>query len=445
MKIMLLNPPSKFKISRESRWPEFTKSGTLYYPFWLAYATSVLMESKHKSFLLDAIAKDYNFSETLTEIKRFDPDLLVIETTTPTFYNDIEFIKEIREICYAKIILVGAHVIALPDRSLRESGADFVVKGEFDYAILDLANGLEKGTVKNVLGICYRRGKETIHTKPRPLIKDLDGVPFVSKAYKEFLNIRDYRYALARYPMIQIWTSRGCPARCIFCVYSQVYTKHVFRSRSAENVVDEIEWIKENLPQIKEIFFEDDTFSIDQKRTIEICDEILKRKLNIIWSCNVRADLDYETLRKMKSAGCRILIVGYESGSQEILNNIKKGITLEQAEKFTKDAKSVGLKTFGCFMIGLPGETKKTIEETFRFAKKLNCDMVFFQQAVPFPGTEFYAWAKAKGYLITEDYRKWLDKSKQFLYTLARNLHPYEIQRILKAGIDYLSYLMRKE
>lgn len=251
----------------------------------------------------------------------------------------------------------------------------------------------------------------------------------------------------------------------------------MFRARSAKNVVDEIEWIKNNLPEIKEIFFEDDTLTIDRQRILDICKEIKRRGLKIVWSCNVRANLDYELMKEMKDAGCRILIVGYESGNQEILNNIKKGIVLEQAEKFTRDAQKAGLKIFGCFMIGLPGDTKETIEQTFQFAKKLSPDMVFFQQAVPFPGTEFYNWVKENGYLLTEDYSKWLDENgrldflvsypnlsnkeiaelreklmirfyftpKHILLTIRKNLHPYEFFRVARYAKDYVFYLIQRK
>jgi radical SAM superfamily enzyme YgiQ (UPF0313 family) len=250
-----------------------------------------------------------------------------------------------------------------------------------------------------------------------------------------------------------------------------------YRTRSAENFVDELEWITQNLPEIREVFFEDDTFSVNKKRVVEICDLIKERKLDIVWSANARADIPYEVLKKMKSAGCRMLIVGYEAGSQRILNNIKKGITLRQAEKFAEDARKAGIRIFGCFMIGLPGDTRETIEETFRYAKRLHPDMIQIEQAVPFPGTEFYEWCREKGYLITEDYEKWLDEHGQLsaivsypglsdeeikmlrdrltlrfylspgyiLYTLRHNLEPSEFRRLAKASYDYLSYLVKKK
>jgi radical SAM superfamily enzyme YgiQ (UPF0313 family) len=185
----------------------------------------------------------------------------------------------------------------------------------------------------------------------------------------------------------------------------------LFRARSPENFVEELAWISENMPEIKEIFIEDDTFTVDKERVLKICDLIKEKDLDLVWSANIRADVPYDVLKKMKEAGCRMVIIGYESGNQKILDNIKKGMTLKRAEQFTADAKKAGLKIFGCFMVGLPGDTRETVKETFKFAKKLNPDMAFFQQAVPFPGTEFYNWAKENGYLKAKDWSEWLDKN----------------------------------
>ena len=478
MKILLLNPPHKLKISRDSRWPEQTKSGTLYFPFWLAYAAGVLLENDHEVLLIDAIAKESDFNGTIKEVKKFNPSLLVMETTTPTIHSDIKFLNRLkRKLPKIKTVLVGTHVSALPEETLKLSKSiDFIARREYDYTILDLANTLEKnGGITEIIGISYRKGKRIFHNKDREFIQNLDELPFVSKIYKKFLNIKDYRYSLAQHPMIQIWSSRGCPNRCTFCQIPQVFMNRIFRARSPENFVEELEWIKNNLPEIKEVFIEDDTFTIDKKRVEKICKLIKEKKLKLTWSTNVRADLPYNLMKKMKDAGCRMLIVGYESGSQKILNNIKKGITLEMAEKFTEDAKKAGLKIFGCFMIGLPGDTKKTVEETFEFAKKLNPDMAFFQHAVPFPGTELYNWVKENGYLVAKDWDDWLDKNGQLDCIISypwltneeirklrdkfsikfylspkhlweefiHNLSLSEQVRLFKARIDYLKYLIR--
>ncbi|OGI15855.1 hypothetical protein A3K63_00640 [Candidatus Micrarchaeota archaeon RBG_16_49_10] len=416
MRVLLINPPSKFNISKDSRWPEHTKSGTLYYPFWLAYTAGVLLEAKKEVMLIDSIAKRDTFESALEKVKRFSPNLLVATTTTGTLYADIKFLESVKkELKKCKTVLAGSHVTALPEETLKISNSiDFITRGEFEYTVFELSEALEgQKNFESIKGLSYRKGGKIINNPGREPITCLDKIPFVSKVYKKFLNPQDYRYALALHPMTQIWTSRGCPNMCNFCVYPHQFTLKDFRVRSPKNVVDEVEWISKNLPEIKEFFFEDDTFTIDQERVHRICEEIQRRRLKVTWSCNVRVSTSYETLRRMKEAGCRIVIVGYESGDQNVLNTIKKGTTLKQAEEFTRNAKKVGLKIFGCFMIGLQGDDKVSVEKTFNFAKKINPDMVFFQQAVPFPGTAFYNWVKEMGYLNAKDWDEWIDDNGQ--------------------------------
>lgn len=474
-RIVFLNSPHKFKFSRASRWSEHTKSGTLYYPIWLSYACGYAINEKHNALLIDAIAKDLSFNETIRKILEFSPELLVVDTTTPSIYNDSNFVRELKKQKNIKTVFVGTHPSALPKETLKLfRQIDFVAIGEYDETISDLANNLDKP--EKVRGIAYRKGKKIIINKLRPQIENLDKLPFVSKIYKRFLDVKDYRYALARYPMIQIMSSRGCPNFCTFCCWPQTFMGRKYRIRSPKNVVSELEYIKEELPMIKEVFIEDDTFSINRNRVFEICKLIKAKKLKIIWSVNVRADVDYALLKAMKEAGCRLLVVGYESGNQEILNNIKKGITLKQAEEFTKNAKTLGFKIFGCFMLGLPGETEETMKNTLYFAKKLDPDMAFFQQAVPFPGTEFYKWVSDNKFLITEDYNKWLDKNgqldflinypglsnkdiektrdlmtigfyasfKHIAFTVVHNFNPLETLRLIKGASNYFKFLIKR-
>ena len=481
MKVLFLNTPFKFKISRDSRWPEYTKSGTLYYPYWLSYAAGTMMKfTDNDVLLLDAIGKSLSFQRTIKKIKDYSPGLIVMNTNTPTINTDIKFSEEVKkELPNTKIVFVGTHVSALPHETIRKSSSiDFIARGEYDFTIIDITEYLKgKKKLRNIDGITFKtKSNDIVSTKPRKLIENLDILPFVSKIYKKFLDIRDYRYALARYPMIQIWSARGCPNRCVFCQYPQVFSSHMFRPRSPENFVDELEWIVNNLKGVKEIFVEDDTMSIDKKRMIKIAQLIKKRKLDITWSFNGRADISLDVLKEIKKAGCRMIIVGYESGNQEVLNRIKKGITIKQAKRFTLNAKKVGIKIFGCFMIGLPGDTKETILETLRYAKELNPDMAFFQQAVPFPGTEMFEWAKMNGFLITEDWSKWLDENgrlnfllsyphltwkdikemrekvtinfylnpKWIAQTFLHNLHPDEIIRNLVSGLNYFKFLVKE-
>ncbi len=476
MKVLFLNLPYKFEISRSSRWPEKTKSATLYYPYWLCYAAGVCMKQGYEVDLVDCITKKYTTKQTVEYVKMSKPDYIMTEVTTPTCMEDYEVLESVKRLCpLVQIIVGGTHVTAVPEESMRRCKAiDVIARQEYDFTVGEIIEAA--GDYTEVLGITYRKDDEVISNPDRPWKEDLDEIPFVSQVYEKFLNVNDYFYAFATKPMIQILSSRGCPFRCMFCNYPETLSGRHFRTRSVKNFVDELEYIHTKMTFIREIFIEDDTFTVDKNRVIEICDEIIIRGLKIKWSCNTRVDLPLEVMKKMKEAGCVLFVVGYESGNQGVLDSINKGIRLENSIKFAENTKKLGMKVFGCFMIGLIGDTKETIEETFRFAKKVYPDMVFFQQAVPFPGTGFYKWAKEKGYLVTEDYSKWLNSDGyldclvnypyanpkeiekirdnlmsryyfSFTYivrTFLMNLSWAEFKRVTKAGFTYVSFRIKK-
>lgn len=472
--ILFLNLPYEFNISRASRWPEKTKSGTLYYPYWLAYCVGVCEDKGLSCKLVDCITKGFTIEDTLAEIHSVNPSYIMCELTTPTVsydYNTLTAIK--KEFPDIKIIVGGTHATILPEQVLRECEAiDFIVRQEYDFTVPELVQSDDLGSVR---GISYRRDGEIVHNIDCELT-DLDKLPFVSKVYQKYLDVNDYAYAFAQKPMIQIVASRGCPNQCNFCSYPSTMGGRNYRIRDINDLADEFEYILTEMPEIKEIFIEDDTFTVNQKRTVEFCDELLRRGLNAVWSCNTRVDLTYETMAKMKEAGCRLLVCGYESGNQKVLDETKKGITLEQSRNFAKYAHDLDIKVFGCFMIGLKGDSLETIQETYEFAKEVYPDMCFFQQAVPFPGTEFYEWARENGYLITEDYSKWLNSdgylnclvdypyashteieklrdnlmSKyyfSFAYigkTFLANLDWTEFKRVMRGGTQYIWFRLKK-
>ena len=472
--ILFLNLPYEFNISRASRWPEKTKSGTLYYPYWLAYCVGVCEEQNLKCKLVACITKAYTLEDTLDEIENAKPDYIMCELTTPTVAYDYNTLTRIKEkFPNIKIIVGGTHATILPEQVLRECEAiDFIVRQEYDFTVPEL---VQTDNLESVRGISYRKDNQIIHN-PDCELTDLDKLPFVSKVYQKYLNVDDYAYAFAQKPMIQIVASRGCPNQCNFCSYPSTMGGRNYRIRDIKDLADEFEYIIKEMPEIKEIFIEDDTFTVNQKRTVEFCDELIRRNLNAVWSCNTRVDLTYETMKKMKEAGCRLLVCGYESGNQRVLDETKKGITLEQSRNFAKNARKLKIKVFGCFMIGLKGDNLETIQETYEFAKELYPDMCFFQQAVPFPGTEFYEWAKNNNYLITEDYSKWLNKdgylnclvdypyadhneieklrdnlmSKyyfSFAYigkTFLANLNWTEFKRVMRGGTQYVAFRAKK-
>lgn len=417
MKIYLLNAPFLPKFVRYGRWiGGVTRGGSLDYPIWLAYATGVLEKEGHKIKLVDAPAWNWGKEDVIYDIKRFKPDVIVIESNFSSLSNDIFIAKLLKDnVDNARVVSVGPPASQFADRILEKNGVDIVARFEYDFTIRDIADAFEDAkNFKNINGISYKENGKVIHNPDRDFIssEELDEMPFVSKVYKEHLNIKDYYLAHTLvYPMVQIFTGRGCPYQCSFCSFPENLMGRQYRTRSIENVVDEFEYVHEELPKVKEIFVEDDTFTISKKRVKEICEELKRRKLDITWSCNARANLDYETMKVMKEAGCRLLDVGYESGSNEILTNIKKGITTDQMRKFTKDAKKVGLMIHADFVFGFPGETKETAEKTIRFAKELKPNIIQFAVAMPIPGTEFYKWCKENNFLLIDDIEEALDKN----------------------------------
>jgi anaerobic magnesium-protoporphyrin IX monomethyl ester cyclase len=416
MKIYLLNPPFVPNFVRCGRWQGVAaRGGTLNYPIWLSYAAGVLEEEFGKNIrLVDAVAWKWIREQVINDAKKFKPDLIVVDTNFSSLRNDIEVASELKKNTdYSKTILVGPPTSQFPDKILNNDGIDAIARFEYDFTIRDFAKAIENGAgFENIPGLSYKENRKIIHNNNRSYIssEELDTIPFVSKVYKEHLDIKDYFLGHTLNPMVQIFTGRGCPNQCIFCSWPETLMGRKHRVRSVMDVVDEFEYITKELPEVKEIFLEDDTFTINKKRIKEVCSEIMQRGLDIIWSCNARANLDYESMKTMKEAGCRLLDVGYESGSDIILKNIKKGITTEDSRKFTKDAKKAGLMILADVIIGMPGETKETAEETIRFVKEVKPNIVQFSVATPMPGTEFYNWVKENGFLLVDDLEESLDK-----------------------------------
>ena len=407
MKIYLLNPPFTPRFIRSARWQATGRGSTLYYPLWLSYATGVLEERYKDVRLIDAPAWDWNMSNVIADAREFNPDLAVIDTSFTSLTNDIEVAEAIKSVIPgAKTVLVGPPTSQFPEKILKSEGVDIVARFECDFTLRDIAEAIEQGRdLENVNGISYKENGRVIHNPNREFIssEDLDKIPFVSKVYKKHLRIKDYFLGHTLYPMVQLFTSRGCPNLCTFCSWPETLTGRRYRVRSIENVIGEFEYIKEQLHQVKEVFIEDDTFTIDRRRVEAFCDAIERKRLKVTWSCNARPNLDYDTMKVMKGAGCRLLDVGYESGSDEILKNVRKGITTNQMRKFAKDAKRAGLMVLGDFVFGLPGEARGTAKETIRFAKELKPNIAQFAVATPIPGTEFYDWAKENGLLLVEE------------------------------------------
>ena len=254
--------------------------------------------------------------------------------------------------------------------------------------------------LEEILGISYLKDGEVVHTADRPQIQDLDALPHVTDVYKRDLDVTRYNVPFLLNPYVSLYTTRGCPAQCTFCLWPQTLSGHPWRKRSTDDVAREMAKVKEYWPNVREFFFDDDTFNIQKVRTIELCGKL--KPLGLTWSCTSRVTTDFETLKAMKEAGCRLLIVGYESGDAQILKNIKKGATVERAHQFTKDCHKLGLVIHGDFILGLPGETRETIRNTINFAKELDVETIQVSVAHAYPGTELYDYAVKNGFMVAD-------------------------------------------
>jgi anaerobic magnesium-protoporphyrin IX monomethyl ester cyclase len=412
VKILAVNPPFLPKFSREQRSPAVTKSGTLYYPMWLAYAVGTLEEAGHECSLIDVPADPgWTGDGVLLHAAASAYDLALVDTSTPTIANDAGFAAAIKEVSPGtRTVLVGPHVSALPEETLKGYEAvDGVLRGEYELTAVALADTLETGgDPTEVEGVTWRVGDGFVSAPARPPLEEIDRLPYVSRVYEKYLDVRNYFYSHSRYPIVTILSARGCPHNCVFCVYPQVFSGHEYRTRSVEDVVGELKYIKETWPDLGELMFEDDTFSVDCERTRRLCEAMIDEGLEFTWSANARADLDYETLLVMREAGCRLLCVGVESGDDSMLAGMGKRIGRERIERFFADAKRAGVLIHGCFMVGNPGETRETMERTLDFAKKLRPDTAQFFPIMVYPGTAMYRWAERRGYLAADDFSAWL-------------------------------------
>lgn len=411
-RIFLLNPPFRERFSRTQRSPGVTKSGTFYYPIWLATATGFLEENGFAVHLVDAPAENLSREECYSQLKAFRPSLVVLDTSTASIMNDLEIAREIKLNVDCKVILVGTHVSTTAQETLeKEPQIDFIARKEYEETLLDLAEHLEMGKdVSTVEGISYRSGNEIIHNPERQFRKILDHLPFVSKTYKKYLNYKNYGYSITRYPMVTLMTSRGCPYQCHFCLYPQTFTGHKLRIRSPENVVEEIKYIKATFPDIQDLFIEDDTFTVDKNRVHAFCDQIIKERVKMAWTANARADLDYDLLKHMHEAGNRLLCVGFESVDSSVIERMEKRIRLEGLRQFVDNAERARVMIHGCFMYGNPGDTQNTFHQTLKFAKSLPLSSAQFFPIMAFPGTRLYNDLKKQGFLETEDYSQWVDE-----------------------------------
>ncbi len=408
-KISVIIPSFGENFSKSARWYTKARSRCLRHPEYLLTAVALLEKNRHEIQFIDATTHNTSEKTLVNEVLEFEPEIVVIYCTTPTIYSDIHHGRMIKqENKKTMIVLVGPHVSALPEESLKiDRLIDVVAYGEYDFTLRDLA---AKKPLQNILGIAYRKQNKIHKNKPRPTIQNLDELPFPAW---DHIKIEDYSDPGKLYPFITLITGRGCPNYCTFCVNTPLLFKRVFRIRSAKNIVDEIEYDLKLFPQIQEFMIETDTFTANPEHVKAFCRELEERNLKIKWSCNVRVDINLSLLSIMKRSGCRMLMIGYESGNQRCLDAVCKGVTLEQSKRFSEAAHKLGFILHGCFMFGFPGETPEEAQKTIDFAKSLPLDTVQFSGIAAYPGTTIYNWAKQKGYLVPKDWPDWVSPERE--------------------------------
>jgi hopanoid biosynthesis associated radical SAM protein HpnJ len=398
LKTLFLQAPSfeGFDGGAGSRYQARREIKSFWYPTWLAQPAALVPRSR----LVDAPADGLNVGHVLALCKEYE--LIIIHTSTPSFRTDARFAALVKRMHPGALIgMVGARVMVEPEASLRAAPAvDFVCREEFDYTCREVAAG---AALSEVQGLSYRTSDGEVRNTPsRAPLENMDALPFVAPIYKRDLTPANYFIGYLKHPYVSLYTGRGCRSKCTFCLWPQTVGGHRYRVRSAEHVIAEVAWIKENMPEVREVMFDDDTFT-DTSNLPRV--EAIARglgKLGVTWSCNAKANVPYETLRTMKDNGLRLLLVGYESGDDEILHNIKKGLRTDIARRFAKDCHRLGITVHGTFIVGLPGETADTIKKTIEFAKEINPHTIQVSLAAPYPGTTLYAQARARGWLRQE-------------------------------------------
>jgi hopanoid biosynthesis associated radical SAM protein HpnJ len=393
MRTLFLQAPSfdGFDGGAGSRYQMRREIKSFWYPTWLAQPAALVEGSK----LVDAPSHGLNLAAVAPMARDFD--LAVLHTSAPSFASDIKAIEALKAVNPdLKAGLIGSKVAVDPAGSLSASKAvDFVAGNEFDFTIKEVAEG---GAWDRILGLSYRNAAgRIVHNEARPILENMDALPFVTPVYRRDLKIENYFSGYLKHPYMSLYTGRGCKSRCTFCLWPQTVGGHRYRTRSVGHVVEEIAWAQKAFPQVKEFFFDDDTFTDNLPRAEAIAREL--GKLGVTWSCNAKGNVPRETLKVLRDNGLRLLVVGYETGNQQILYNIKKGMRVDFARRFTKDCHELGITIHGTFILGLPGETRETIEQTIRFATEVNPHTIQVSLAAPYPGTYLHRQALENGWL----------------------------------------------
>jgi hopanoid biosynthesis associated radical SAM protein HpnJ len=467
LRTLFLHPPSfdGFDGGAGSRYQARREIRSFWYPTWLAQLAALVPGSR----LVDAPPDGLTLDHVRPLARQYD--LCVIHTSTPSFAADARVAEALKAENPSLLIgMVGAAVAVAPGSALRASAAiDFAARAEFDFTIEEVARGR---ALPRVAGLSYRVNGHVAHTPDRPVLENMDALPFVTPVYKRDLRVENYAIGYLRHPYVSLYTGRGCRSRCTFCLWPQTVGGHRYRTRSPDHVAEEMALAARLFPQVREFFFDDDTFTDDLPRAEAIARRL--GRLGITWSVNAKANVPSATLAVLRDNGLRLLLVGYESGDQAILNNVKKGVRLDVARRFTREAKALGIAIHGTFVLGLPGETRETIQETIRFACEIDPDTIQVSLAAPYPGTALYAEARENGWLegdalvdgsgvqqsalgyphlarteifesVDRFYRRFYFRPRKMVSLGGEMLRdPQAMRRRLREGRDFLRFLRRR-
>lgn len=418
MKVIIANAPWEkpgfYGVRAGSRWPHFEKESSNYmpFPFFMAYSAALLEKNGHHVTLIDAIALNLDEEVFFQQLQDCNPELVVFEVSTPSIDVDLRIARRTKDAVgeTLPVVFCGPHHEMFSDDFLkRYNDVDIVMRGEYEFTLLDLVNTVSGGgSLENVMGIIYRdESGNILTTHPRPLERNLEKFPWPARKSLPMEKYLDLPGGIPA-PSLQVWASRGCPFSCIFCSWPQLmYGDKSYRTRDPKDVVDEIECCVEQYG-FKSFYFDDDTFNVGKERMLSLCNEIKKRDLSLPWAIMARADgMDLEILSAMKDAGLVALKYGVESGDQEILKATGKSLNLDKVHENVKITRELGIKYHLTFTFGLPGETLETIKKTVDLALELDPDSLQFSIVTPFPGSKYFDLLDKKGHLLSKNWEEY--------------------------------------
>ena len=433
MNILIVNPPYDSPIIREGRCQSPQNMRKTAIPqMTLAYLATVLVREGHSVSVFDCIADNISTNGLFDKLIGSEPDLALVNTVTPSIMADLGFVEALKKHlpnCFS--VVFGTHVTALHKEIIMENlFVDCVIRNEPEWTAVDLAAALQSNSISEagIPGCTFRFNGNIVISQERVYNENLDSLGFPAW---EYFDHSKYIHPIFNQPYLTVNTSRGCVHSCIFCVASVFYGKKV-RYRSIQSIVDELENHVIARYGIRHIWMYADDFTRSPEYVKKLCKAIIQRKLKITWWTNTRVDKpDKEMFKLMKAAGCFMLSIGGESGNNEILRNIKKGTKIENIKETVNILHKVGINSLVYFLIGLPGETRETIQETLDFSKRLNPDYVEFYPATPYPGTEFYDIAMAENLVVDSDWENYMCGGDQFVVEIP-GVNKTELEEILR-------------